>query len=119
MTTPKRRKGRNYFRYTELPGPSISVTRSGRKVRRPNDWWANAQEHLSTGHKESDIKYKWGTGDPVLVKGSKRVKLSDYYMQGGGADLRADDQISEPACQNSDESPATTSFKALDDLEHA
>ncbi|KAJ1797354.1 hypothetical protein LPJ59_003197, partial [Coemansia sp. RSA 2399] len=101
-----------------LPAPSISVTRSGRKVRRPNDWWANAQEHLSTGHKESDIKYKWGTGDPVLVKGSKRVRLSDYYMQSGGADLRADDQISGSADQSSDDNPATTSFKTLDDLEH-
>ncbi|KAJ2212868.1 hypothetical protein EV179_004269, partial [Coemansia sp. RSA 487] len=120
MTTPKRKKGRNYFRYKELPGPSISVTRSGRKVRRPNEWWANAQEHLSTGHKESDIKYKWGTGDPVLVKGDKRVKLSDYYKQSDGADLRTDDQSSESAdeidnlADNSDDDLAATSIKTLD-----
>ncbi|KAJ2659742.1 hypothetical protein IWW48_003343 [Coemansia sp. RSA 1200] len=102
MTTPKRKKGRNYFRYKEMPGPSISVTRSGRKINRPKEWWANAQEHLSSSHKESDLKYKWGTGDPVLVKGGKRVRLSDYYMQGGGAGLSADHQ-SEGSADESDD----------------
>ncbi|KAJ1733624.1 hypothetical protein LPJ72_002773 [Coemansia sp. Benny D160-2] len=101
MTTPKRKKGRNYFRYKEMPGPSISVTRSGRKINRPKEWWANAQEHLSSSHKESDLKYKWGTGDPVLVKGGKRVRLSDFYMQGGGAGLSAGHQ-SEGSADESD-----------------
>ncbi|KAJ1990147.1 hypothetical protein GGI26_004751 [Coemansia sp. RSA 1358] len=86
ITTPKRKVGRRYFRYHGPPEPSVSVTRSGRKVNRPKEWWANAQEHLSGGHKESDLKYKWGTGDPVLVKGSKRIRLSDYYLENDGDD---------------------------------
>ncbi|KAJ1960827.1 hypothetical protein GGI12_003587 [Dipsacomyces acuminosporus] len=69
---------------TAASAPSSSVTRSGRKVRRPQEWWANAHEHLAGGHKESSIKYKWGSGDVILVKGDKRVKLADIYLKEDG-----------------------------------
>ncbi|KAJ2445889.1 hypothetical protein GGF42_005845 [Coemansia sp. RSA 2424] len=86
MTTPKRKIGRNYFRYKE-PEQKTSTTRSGRKIHRPKEWWANAQERLSEGHKESNFKYRWGSGDAVIVKGDKRVRLSDYYLEDGAGDL--------------------------------
>ncbi|ORX72267.1 hypothetical protein DL89DRAFT_265869 [Linderina pennispora] len=59
-----------------------SVTRSGRRVRKPQEWWANAQDHL---HDDADdntheIKYKWGTGVPMIVKKGKRIRLSDYFL---------------------------------------
>ncbi|KAJ1884106.1 hypothetical protein LPJ66_010770, partial [Kickxella alabastrina] len=85
--TPKRRIGKPFFRYTEPKPFSTSVTRSGRKVRRPQDWWANAQGHLDesgiSNHAEPSIKIKWGSGEAVVVKDGKRVRLSDYYLQGG------------------------------------
>ncbi|KAJ2721438.1 hypothetical protein GGI07_003951 [Coemansia sp. Benny D115] len=86
ISTPKsRRKG--YFKYQEPATPTESVTRSGRKVRRPQDWWANAQDHLSTSgstnNKDSPLKFKWGSIDMVVVKGGKRMRLSDYCLQGG------------------------------------
>ncbi|KAJ1719457.1 hypothetical protein LPJ53_005793 [Coemansia erecta] len=91
--TPKWKAGRRYFRYKEPETPSTSVTRSGRKVRKPQDWWANAQEHLDgsgnadgSAQKESKIKYKWGSGEAVVVQDGKRVRLSDFYLQGGDDD---------------------------------
>ncbi|KAJ2365131.1 hypothetical protein IW150_006296 [Coemansia sp. RSA 2607] len=88
--TPKWKAGRRYFRYKEPETPSTSVTRSGRKVRKPQDWWANAQEHLDgsggvngSGQKEAKIKYKWGSGEAIVVQDGKRVRLSDFYLQGG------------------------------------
>ncbi|KAJ2740652.1 hypothetical protein GGI20_005691 [Coemansia sp. BCRC 34301] len=86
MTTPKRKIGRNYFRYKE-PEQKTSITRSGRKINKPKEWWANAQERLSEVHKESNFKYRWGSGDAVIVKGGKRVRLSDYYLEDGAGDL--------------------------------
>ncbi|KAJ2852778.1 hypothetical protein J3B02_003445 [Coemansia erecta] len=82
----KWKTGRRYFRYKEPETNSSSITRSGRKVRKPQDWWANAQDHLAgsgNSHKECNIKYKWGSGDAMVVKGGKRMRLSDFYLQGG------------------------------------
>ncbi|KAJ2489887.1 hypothetical protein IWW37_003655 [Coemansia sp. RSA 2050] len=82
MVTPKRKIGRNYFKYNE-PKQNTAITRSGRKIHRPKEWWANAQERLSEGHKESNFKYRWGSGDAVIIKGDKRIRLSDYYLEDG------------------------------------
>ncbi|KAJ2696449.1 hypothetical protein FB645_006201 [Coemansia sp. IMI 203386] len=82
----KWKTGRRYFRYKEPEAGSSSITRSGRKVRKPQDWWANAQDHLGgsgSGHKESNIKYKWGSGDAMVIRDGKRMRLSDFYLQGG------------------------------------
>ncbi|KAJ1802406.1 hypothetical protein LPJ75_006197, partial [Coemansia sp. RSA 2598] len=82
----KWKTGRRYFRYKEPDTNSSSITRSGRKVRKPQDWWANAQDHLAgsgNSHKESNIKYKWGSGDAMIVNNGKRMRLSDFYLQGG------------------------------------
>ncbi|KAJ2785239.1 hypothetical protein H4R18_000690 [Coemansia javaensis] len=93
---PKRRQsGARFFRYTEPETPS-SVTRSGRKVRPPQEWWANAQEHLaSTPHPEPSIRYRWGTGDAVVIKDGKRMRLSDVVLEDIGAEH-------PPAAQSSD-----------------
>ncbi|KAJ1909222.1 hypothetical protein GGI16_003221 [Coemansia sp. S142-1] len=90
MRTPKRKIGRNYFKYNE-PKQNTSITRSGRKIHRPKEWWANAQERLSEGHKESNFKYRWGSGDAVIIKGDKRIRLSDYYLEDGAQGLLFDD----------------------------
>ncbi|KAJ2799375.1 hypothetical protein H4R20_004468 [Coemansia guatemalensis] len=90
-TPSKWRVGRRFFKYKEFEA-TTSVTRSGRKVRRPQQWWANAQEHLATTHKESAIKYRWGTGDAVVVKDGKRMRLSDVFLEGSSADLSLPDQ---------------------------
>ncbi|KAJ2693433.1 hypothetical protein H4218_006045 [Coemansia sp. IMI 209128] len=82
MVTPKRKIGRNYFKYNE-PKQNTAITRSGRKIHKPKEWWANAQERLSEGHKESNFKYRWGSGDAVIIKGDKRIRLSDYYLEDG------------------------------------
>ncbi|KAJ2221743.1 hypothetical protein IWW45_008790 [Coemansia sp. RSA 485] len=82
----KWKTGRRYFRYKEPEAGGSSITRSGRKVRKPQDWWANAQDHLGgsgSGHKESNIKYKWGSGDAMVIRDGKRMRLSDFYLQGG------------------------------------
>ncbi|KAJ1731204.1 hypothetical protein LPJ61_002652, partial [Coemansia biformis] len=85
VTLTKWRNGPRVFKYNE-PEASTSITRSGRKVRPPQDWWANAQEHLGSTHQESIIKYRWGTGDAVVVKDGKRVRLSDVFSEDSGAD---------------------------------
>ncbi|KAJ2122394.1 hypothetical protein IW147_003493 [Coemansia sp. RSA 720] len=78
-TTPKRKAGGQGFQYRE-PKVTSSVTRSGRKVRRPQEWWTNACEHLGNTHQESDIKYRWGKGDAFVVRDGKRIRLSDFVM---------------------------------------
>ncbi|KAJ2751215.1 hypothetical protein GGI19_004626 [Coemansia pectinata] len=90
MRTPKRKIGRNYFKYNE-PKQSTAITRSGRKIHKPKEWWANAQERLSEGHKESNFKYRWGSGDAVIIKGDKRIRLSDYYLEDSAQGLLFDD----------------------------
>ncbi|PIA18396.1 hypothetical protein COEREDRAFT_91256 [Coemansia reversa NRRL 1564] len=85
-TASRWRVGRRFFKYKEAEA-TTSITRSGRKVRRPQQWWANAQEHLASPHKESAIKYKWGTGDAVVVRDGKRMRLSDIFLEGSSADL--------------------------------
>ncbi|KAJ2311428.1 hypothetical protein IWW54_002644 [Coemansia sp. RSA 2705] len=108
-STPKRKLGRNHFQYKE-PKVSPSVTRSGRKVRRPQEWWTNAQEHLGSTHKESDIKYRWGTGDAVLVKDGKRYRLSDVLLADQAAEPlsssthKSDTSDAQPAAGNSSNS---------------
>ncbi|KAJ2076698.1 hypothetical protein H4R24_005548 [Coemansia sp. RSA 988] len=87
----KWRVGRRFFKYKE-PVATTSVTRSGRKVRRPQQWWANAQEHLASTHKGSTLKYRWGTGDAVIVRDGKRMRLSDVFLEGSSADLTLADQ---------------------------
>ncbi|KAJ2572184.1 hypothetical protein GGH19_004772 [Coemansia sp. RSA 1807] len=78
-TTPKRKTGGHGFQYKE-PKVTSSVTRSGRKVRQPQEWWTNAREHLGNTHQESDIKYRWGKGDAFVVRDGKRIRLSDFVM---------------------------------------
>ncbi|KAJ2357595.1 hypothetical protein GGF43_001367 [Coemansia sp. RSA 2618] len=76
--------GSQSFHYKQ-PKALPSVTRSGRKVRRPQEWWTNAQEHLGNTHKESDIKYRWGTGDAVIEKDGKRYRLEDVVLENENA----------------------------------
>ncbi|KAJ2496377.1 hypothetical protein GGH96_005883 [Coemansia sp. RSA 1972] len=78
-TTPKRKTKGHGFQYRE-PKVTSSVTRSGRKVRQPQEWWTNACEHLGNTHQESDIKYRWGKGDAFVVRDGKRIRLSDFVM---------------------------------------
>ncbi|KAJ2710179.1 hypothetical protein H4R19_003877 [Coemansia spiralis] len=85
MVTPTKKSRRAYFRYKQ-PQVSESVTRSGRKVKPPKEWWANAQEHLDSTHPEPAIRYRWGTIDAVVVRDGKRVRLSDVFREDGDAD---------------------------------
>lgn len=69
--------------------PPTTITRSGRKIQQPREWWTDAQNRLSgndSSHKKPSIRYRWGTGDAMVVKDGKRVKLSDYYLENDGND---------------------------------
>ncbi|KAJ2773699.1 hypothetical protein IWQ56_000883 [Coemansia nantahalensis] len=85
MVTPTKKAKRPHFRYTE-PKATTSITRSGRKVQPPKEWWANAQERLDSPHTEPTIKYRWGKIDAMVVRDGKRVRLSDVFLEDGDAD---------------------------------
>ncbi|KAJ2161067.1 hypothetical protein GGF46_001738 [Coemansia sp. RSA 552] len=88
------------FRYRKPKVTTPSVTRSGRKVQQPREWWADAQEHLTSPHKQSNLKYRWGTGDAVVVKDGKRIRLSDMYKEDSDADPLHDDASAAEADQS-------------------
>ncbi|KAJ1864585.1 hypothetical protein LPJ78_003240 [Coemansia sp. RSA 989] len=102
-TTPKRKLVKQ--EPDKTPEAPASVTRSGRKVRKPQEWWANAQEHLGSTYKGSDIKYHWGKGDAIIIRDGKRYRLSDVVLDGDNAE-----PLSSSHKGNTDE--------ALDDDEH-
>ncbi|KAJ2465722.1 hypothetical protein GGI02_004608 [Coemansia sp. RSA 2322] len=90
-TTPQKWKTtRNYFK-SDVTKKSPTVTRSGRVSSQPGEYWANAQPSLKRTPKKSDLKFRWGTGEAVIVKGDKRIKLSELIREGGAGDWQLND----------------------------